>query len=73
MDNTNIKIVNDIKETKDDYILGSSVDRRRNILNIANKALAGDIYFTTYTDYIKWMRNPLIVTGAYKNNNGDTE
>ena len=72
MDNTNTNIVNNIKEMKDIYMLGSVENRRKNILNIANKALAGDMYFKTYEDYIKWIKNALLVTRA-NNNNGDAE
>ncbi len=74
MDNTDTNIVDHIKEMKGSHILGSVLDRRRNILHIANKALAGDLYFNTYYEYLKWIKNALIVTGAYaNNNNGDTE
>ncbi len=71
MDNTDTNIVDEIKGMAV-YPSGKQADRRNNILHIANKALAGDIYFTTYEDYIKWIRNALIVTGA-NNNNGNKQ
>lgn len=32
------------------------------VLNLVNKALSGDLYFTQYADYRNWIKKALLVT-----------
>ena len=44
------------------WLYATEEAKQGKILNIVNKALSGDLYFTQYADYQKWIKQALLAT-----------